>query len=270
MHDLRAWVRTILVIVSVGAFISPAGAQVSVRYPEGSLHGFLLLRTLEGEILASGDLTQVIRKSNVTVKLAFHFKDGSVHEETATYTQRRNFRLLTDHLVQKGPSFPHPLDLVMNVPKNSVTVRYESDDHKEQVESQHTKLPPDLANGLIPTLLKNISPQAEETKLSMVVATPKPRLVKLSIRPEPEPEESFAINGSTRKAIHYVVKIELGGLTGLVAPIIGKEPPDSHVWILDGEAPAFLKSELPLYQDGPIWRIELTSPVWSKGEVEKK
>jgi hypothetical protein len=94
--------------------------------------------------------------------------------------------------------------------------------------------------------------------------------VKLSIRPEPEPEESFAINGSTRKAIHYVVKIELGGLTGLVAPIIGKEPPDSHVWILDGEAPAFLKSELPLYQDGPIWRIELTSPVWSKGEVEKK
>jgi hypothetical protein len=269
MYDLLAWVRTIpTILVSVGLLISSARAQVPVRYPEGSLHGFLLLRTLEGEILASGDLTQVIRKNNVTVKLAFHFKDGSVHEESATYTQRRSFRLLTDHLVQKGPSFPHPIDLLVIVPKNSVTVRYESDDHKEQLETQHTKLPPDLGNGLIPTLLKNISPQTGETKLSMVVATPKPRLVKLAIHSEGE--ESFAINGSTRKAIHYVVKIELGGLTGLVAPIIGKEPPDSHVWILDGEAPAFLKSELQLYEDGPIWRIELTSPVWSKGEAEEK
>lgn len=269
MYDSRAWVRTILtVMVSVGLFVSSARAQVLVRFPEGSLHGFLLLRTLEGEILASGDLTQVIRKNRVTVKLAFHFKDGSVHEETATYTQRRSFRLLTDHLVQKGPSFPHPLDLVMNVPKNSVTVRYESDDHQEQVETQHMKLPPDLADGLIPTLLKNISPQAQETKLSMVVATPKPRLVKLSIHSAGE--ESFAVNGSARKATHYVVKVELGGLTGLVAPIIGKQPPDSHVWILDGEVPAFLKSELPLYEDGPIWRIELTTPVWPKENGERK
>jgi len=27
-------------------------------------------------------------------------------------------------------------------------------------------------------------------------------------------------------------------------------------WILEGEAPAFLKFEGPLYEGGPIWRIE--------------
>jgi hypothetical protein len=59
-----------------------------------------------------------------------------------------------------------------------------------------------------------------------------------------------------------VLKVNIGGLKGLLAPLIGKQPPDSHVWILDGEAPAFVKSEQPLFQGGPVWRIELVSPAW--------
>ena len=58
------------------------------------------------------------------------------------------------------------------------------------------------------------------------------------------------------------MKIEIGGLSGVVADLLGKEPPDTHVWILEGEAPAFVKSEGPLSSGGPIWRIELVSPVW--------
>ena len=42
----------------------------------------------------------------------------------------------------------------------------------------------------------------------------------------------------------------------------GEQPQDSHVWILGGETPAFVKSEGPLYPEGPSWRIELASPVW--------
>ena len=94
----------------------------------------------------------------------------------------------------------------------------------------------------------------------MVAATPKPRLVKLVVTPRGE--EPFSIGGSRRKAIHYVIKVEIGGVAGVVAPLLGKQPPDIHVWILGGEAPAFVKSEGPLYLGGPIWRIELTSPVW--------
>jgi hypothetical protein len=75
-------------------------------------------------------------------------------------------------------------------------------------------------------------------------------------------EEPFSIGDSPRKAIHYVVKVEIGGVAGLVAPLVGKQPPDTHVWILGGEAPAFVKSEGPLYTGGPSWRIELTNPTW--------
>ena len=37
----------------------------------------------------------------------------SLRDETAVYSQRGVFRLLTDHMVQKGPSFPKPVDMTL-------------------------------------------------------------------------------------------------------------------------------------------------------------
>ena len=88
--------------------------------------------------------------------------------------------------------------------------------------------------------------------------------MKLTITPHGE--DTLTTAGSPHRATHYVVKVELGGVAGVVAPLIGKRPQDTHVWILGGKAPAFVKMEGPLYQDAPIWRIELTSPVWQQSQ----
>jgi hypothetical protein len=88
--------------------------------------------------------------------------------------------------------------------------------------------------------------------------------VKLTIRPHGQ--DTLKTAGLPHRARHYVLKVELGGVAGLVAPLIGKQPPDIHVWILGGKAPAFVKMEGPLYQGGPIWRIELTSPAWRQSQ----
>ena len=254
--------KTLRLLLACTVFFSclTATAQVAVRNSEGLVHGFLVLRSAEGEALAHGDLIQVAHGNRVTAHLVFHFKDGSVYDETTIYSELRNFRLLREHLVQKGPSFPHPEDVLIDALSGQVTVRYTGDDGKEQVKTEHMKLPPDLANGMIFTLLKNIAPESGEAKASMVVTTPKPRLVKLAI--SAQGEDMFVVGGNQRKATHYVVKIEIGGVTGLVAPLLGKQPPDIHVWVLRGEAPAFVKSRGPLYPGGPIWQIELESPVW--------
>ena len=238
----------------------PATGQVAVRYREGLVHGFLVLRSAEGETLAHGDLVQVAHGDRVTAHTVFHFKDGSTYDETTVYSQLRNFRLLRNHLITKGPSFPHPQDVLIDTRSGQVTVRYTDDEGKEQVKSETEKLPADLTNGLIFTLLKNITPGDAEVKASMLVATPKPRLVTLAI--SAQGDGTFLLGGEKRKATHYVVKIEIGGITGLLAPIFGKQPPDIHAWILPGEAPAFVKSRGPLYAGGPIWQIELESPVW--------
>jgi hypothetical protein len=122
------------------------------------------------------------------------------------------------------------------------------------------ELPPDVANGLTLTLLKNLRPNDPPATVSMVATTPKPRLVKLAIFPQGE--DPFTTSGAKRLAIHYVLKVEIGGIEGKIAPLLGKQPPDIHVWVLGGEAPAFVKMEGPLFYGGPIWRIELASPVW--------
>src|SRR3989442_14377116 len=99
----------IRLLLAVACMLLPrlAGAEaLAARHTEGLLHGFLVVRTLEGVVLASGDLSQTARGDRVTSRLAFHFKDGSSHEETVVFTQRGKFRLLSDHLVQKGPTFP--------------------------------------------------------------------------------------------------------------------------------------------------------------------
>lgn len=236
---------------------------VAVRHIEGVVHGFLILRTAEGEALADGDLIQFARGDRVTSRLVFHFRDGSIHDETVVFSQRRRFQLLSDHLIQKGPSFPHPMEILIDKTSGRVTVRYREKDGEEKVAEEQMELPADLANGLILTLLKNLRPEASETTVSMVAATPKPMLVKLVV--SPAGEEPFSIGSSLRKATRYVVRIEIGGLAGVLAPLLGKKPPDTHVWILAGEAPAFVKSEGPLYFGGPAWKIELTSPVWPKG-----
>jgi hypothetical protein len=238
---------------------------VAVRYTEGLVHGFLVLRTLEGATLAEGDLSQVARGDRVTSHVVLHFKDGSLHEETVVFSQRHTFRLLSDHLVQKGPAFPHPMDVSIDASTRQFTVHYTDDDGKEKVATDRLELPLDLANGMIPTLLKNIPPDVPQTTVSMVAATPKPRIVKLVIAPQGE--EPFSIEGSNRKATHYVVKVDIGGVAGALAPLIGKQPLDTHVWILRGEAPVFVKSEGPLYLGGPIWRIELTSPTWPRRQA---
>lgn len=261
----RLWHTSLVVLVACATLIDPGeipAAPVAVRHTEGLVHGFLVLRTLAGDTLADGDLIQVARGDRVTSRLVFRFRDGSVHDETAIFSQRRNFRLLNDHLVQKGPAFQHPMEVSIDGSTDQVTVHSTDGDGKDRLVTEHFDLQSDVANGMVLTLLKNIRPEAAQTKVSMVAATPKPRLVKLAITPEGE--EPFAVGGSSRKATHYVVKVEIGGAAGLVAPLLGKQPPDTHVWIIGGEAPAFVKSEGPLYFGGPIWRIELVSPVWPR------
>jgi hypothetical protein len=94
-----------------------------------------------------------------------------------------------------------------------------------------------------------------------VAPTSKPRLISISVKPAGD--VPFSVGGHTRKAVDYVLHVELGGLVGVIAPMIGKQPADYHIWILEGTAPAFIREEGQLYEGGPIWRIEQISPTFS-------
>src|SRR5947208_1231734 len=262
MANVRTfWFRLLAVLLACALTfetIPLTAEQVSVRHMEGLMHGFLALRTLDGKRLADGEMTQVAEGDRVTSRLIFRFKDGSVYDDTTIFSQLGSFRLLSDHLVQRGPSFKQDMEASVDAPSGQLTVRYKDQEGRDKVLQERHDLPSDLANGLLFTLVKHIQPNVPQTTVSLVATTPKPRVVKLEILPEGE--KAIASGNTKHKAVRYVVKVKIGGVAGLMARLLGKQPPDTHVWVLTGDAPAFVKLEGPLYAGGPLWRIELATP----------
>jgi len=250
-----------LVLLLIWALQPKAQAEpVPARAVAGTIHGFLELRSEDGQVVASGDSVQVVRGNRVTSRTVFRFKDGSIDDETTVSSQRRTIQLISDHHIQKGPSFPHPMDVLIDMQTGQVTVHSTGKDGKEEVKTDHLDLPPDLANGLVPIVLQNLPANSAATTVSMVVATPKPRLVKLVI--SNVGDDKCIVAGSSRKAIHYDIKIDLGGIAGVVAPLIGKAPPNIQIWTIGGEATTFAREQGPLYAEGPMMTIQLASPTW--------
>lgn len=149
----------------VGAIVAP----VQAKKLEGTLHGFLEMSNSEGKVIAQGNLLQIVNGNRVSARLLFHFKDGSVDDETTVFSQGGDFRLISYHHIQKGPFFPHPIDLSMDIAKNEVTVR-STKDGKEEIKTEQLRLPPDLYNGMVTAIVKNLRHEVPETKVSMVVA----------------------------------------------------------------------------------------------------
>ena len=255
---LRSWS---LITLLVCAWLPSAQADpMPVRYVQGTFHGFLELRSETGHVVASGDSLQFVHGDRITSETIFRFKDGSIDDETTVFSQHRTFQLISDHHVQKGPSFPYPMDVLIDARSGQVTVRSTGKDGKEEVKTDHVRLPPDLANGMVPLVIENMRSDAPETTVSLLVAAPKPRLVKLTI--SNRGEENCSVVGALRKAIHYEIKINLGGVAGVVAPLIGKAPPNIQLWIIGGQAPTFAREQGPIYPEGPMMTIQLASPTW--------
>jgi hypothetical protein len=260
--QMRKWTPFLLFsLVSIIIIPSICNAElVPVKHKEGTSHGFLVLRSLDGKLLAAGEVIQTTEGERVTSEVVFHFRDGSLHDEVTVFSQNSDFHLISDHLRQQGPSFPKPVDATIDVASRNVEI-VSGKDPKQKPEQQHLQIPEDAANGLILILLKNISPADAETTFSMVTPSSKPRVVKLKIHSAGE--QAFSAGGALIKATHYVVHTDIGGVTGAVASAVGKQPPDIHFWVTSGKAPTFLKFTGQLFEGGPIWNIELATVTWA-------
>ena len=259
MHVIYRLVVAALGAIALIATGSPAAlaAPIAVRYLEGVTHGFLVLRGPGGEILAEGDLLQVARPEGVDSRLVFRFRDGSLYDETVVFTQEKVFTLQRYHLVQRGPTFPEELEVAFDRKGGRYQVRARRGGGEAETATGEAELPPDLYNGMMIMLLRNLGKGAAET-VHVLAFTPKPTLVQLEMAPVGE--ETVLAGDRRLQATHYVLTPKLGLLRGAAAAVLGKTPPDYHSWIVTAGAPAFVAIDGPLYTGGPIWRIETASP----------
>ena len=194
-------------------------------------------------------------------RLAIALEDGSLHEGTVSFSQKQQFRLLSYRLVQRGPSFPHYVEVSLDMETGTYTMHRADFTEEPVISTGHLDLPTDTYNGMSVTLLKNLLRNAS-TIIHMIDFGTKPKLYEVELLPLDR--DTLRAGGLSRNAVHYVLKAKLGWIERKLAALLGKSPPEYHFWLLKGKAPAFVQFEGPLYTEGPIWRIQQTRATLDK------
>ena len=234
---------------------------IAVRLVEGNYRAFLVVRTPEGTAIGHGEQSQRPVGGTVQTHLQLKFKDGSVHEERVTYTQSKVFRLERYQIVQRGPSFP-----TMDASFDRKSGQYKALTQSKKGEEENTasgalEIPADVYNGMTATLLKNLQGGAQASA-QMMAFTPKPILVRMAF--STEGEDRVSVGAHAKKVNRYLSKLDIAGLKGAIATLIGKDPPDLRYWLVEGRIPVFVRFEGPMFLNGPVVRIEQTTVQWPK------
>lgn len=257
LNALAAGAALLLAVIAAPAAADP----VAVRLLEGNFRAFLVVHDAQGKAIAYGEQSQNPGGGALRTRLVLRFRDGSHFEEQATYTQSNVFRLERYHMVQRGPSFP-----TMDVTFDRRTGRYkaltqEKIGGEEKSASGTLEIPEDVYNGLATTLIKNLSGSGVNAR--MLAFTPEP--IALSMGISKEGVDRVSVGGRRLDASRYLVKLDVTGLKGVFASLVGKDPPDVRYWMVAGDVPAFGKFEGAMFLNGPIWRLEQTPVQWPKG-----
>ena len=228
---------------------------IAVRHIQGQRHLFMTTRSESGKLIANDEFLQVVRGDEVTMRLTFRFLDGSIDEETTTFRQHGTFRLVRNSHVQRGPFFAKPVDFTVDAEAGTAITRTPDKDGKVRVESRQIRLPDDLANGFVGTLLLNVPHDTAPFRVGLLVPVAGGRLIQ--ILTTPEREQAFQMAGKNCKAAVFRIHPELGGFVGWIAELIGIQPKDVLVWVMEGEQPAVVKIEGQLGGYGPVVHSEL-------------
>lgn len=239
------------ITISAGA----QAEQIPVTHIQRPMHRFMVTRSDSGKIIANVEFSQTVQGEEVTMRLTYRFADGSIDDEVTTYTQHGRFQLVRDHHIEKGPYFSKPVDLAVEAATGIATTRTIGKNGKMHIEKEHRDLPDDLANGLVGTLLLNVAPNAEPFRVGMLAPLGGGRLIRILI--SPEGEQSFRMAGQSVKARVFRIHPELSGIVGLIATLIGVQPKDVMVWVMEGEDPAVVKIAGQLGGYGPVVTSEL-------------
>ena len=133
----------------------------------------MVLRDARNKIIASGELTQTVQEHRIISRLVYRFRDGSLDDETTVFQQDGHFRLVEDQHIQMGPPFPRPYSATIDATTDQVIVQ----EGTKPVATKHMALPFDLSNGLLLTAMRNLLSGNQDTELSYLAVSSKPRTV---------------------------------------------------------------------------------------------
>ncbi len=235
---------------------------ISVTHIQLPRHASMVARSENGEVIAHVEFTETVQGDEVTMRLTYHFLNGSIDDETTTYSQRGTFRLVRNHHIQSGPFFTSAVDFTVEAATGMVTSRTTDEDGNIHVVSSHIGLPIDLANGFVGTLLVNVPPDTAPFRVGILTPVFGGRLIRILI--SPEGKRPFQKTGQTLEATVFRIHPELGGFLGMIAALVGLQPKDVMVWVLEGEKPAVMRVVGQMSGFGPVVSSELEGTSFGK------
>jgi hypothetical protein len=256
----RSFLVGALLMVALGS-VAPA-EQIPVKYIQRPMHRSMVARSEDGKNIATGEFSQVVQGNEVAMRMTYRFVDGSIDDETTTYMQQGMFRLILDHHVQKGPFFSRPIDFTVDATAGVATSSTTDKNRRIHVESKHINMPNDLANGIVGTLLLNVPHNTMPFRVGMLAPVGGGRLIQLLI--SSDGEQTVHLAGQTLPATLFRIHPELGGIVGMIARLIGLQPKDVMVWVLEGDEPAVAVIVGQLGGYGPVVSSDLVGTSFEK------
>jgi hypothetical protein len=228
---------------------------IPLRWPEGTLRGFPVVRDASGQQIADGTLTQWIEDGNLHISATYEFKDGRVVEEQTVLAQHPELaQLRWSWEERKGSEVERSYSIDFTT--GHAVVHKRGEDVREDHLDEAKNLGHAFAGVGFMYAVKNLTADLEkgaEVELTAVAFTPKPRTVKVSIRRDQE--GSLAMGGRKLPAERFVVHPEIP--LAFIAKLFVKAP-DQYLWFYKPSPPAFLRADIPLAEPSdPIIRIEL-------------
>lgn len=256
----RSFVVGALLMVVLGSVA--LAEQIPVNHIQRPMHRFMVARSEDGKNIATGEFSQVVQGNEVTMRMTYRFVDGSIDDETTTYMQQGTFRLIQDHHIQNGAFFSRPLDFTVDAASGTATSSTTDKNGRIRVESRRINMPNDLANGMVGTVLLNVPNNTAPFRVGMLAPVGGGRLIQLLI--SSEGEQTVHLSGQNLPATVFRIHPELGGIVGMIARLIGLQPKDVMVWVLEGEEPAVAVIVGQLGGYGPVVSSDLVGTSFGK------
>jgi hypothetical protein len=229
---------TAFAMVLAAATAAAADPIVPMKYPPGTLHGFPSMSDTAGNVIADGELTQVVQGDRLLVSARWRFKDGHEGEETDTFTTRDGvvgqdrYAWVERRAGQELRRFEVDFDTGQAV---AVTLH----DGKPERDEQHLDLRRGKAFTGYGAALATIQlawGREQPVEITFVAFTPKPRDVTLEIRREGE--EQVGVAGRTIACDRFVLHPKLPFPVSLFA-----HPPDAHLWLTHAGPPMLVRGQ---------------------------
>ena len=244
------------VLLVLGARVASADEpqQVKPRHALGTLHGFPSMSDTNGQVIADGELIQDREGDRVRVRIRWAFVDGREAEE------RDEFQV-DGILAQTRFSW-------VETRKNAELRRFEVDfsqgtarsvtrNEKGEIEREDSKM--DLPAGRSFTgygtalaVSELIPAPGEESRITFVAFTPKPRDVTLKVTRDKT--ERISVAGRSLPTDQYTLHPEIPFPASIFV-----SAKDAHLWLTHSPPPALVRAEQPLItKDDPVVVIDVT------------